>query len=93
MSTSAACRAEPAPARPRCLQGHLAVATRPEGHLADIPRPADPGCTAPTAADILTRARIREDEGVESPFVGHSEMARRMREVDWAGTTLGPPQH
>ncbi len=29
---------------------------------------------------------------MESPFVGHSEMARRMREVDWAGTTLGPPQ-
>ena len=30
-------------------------------------------------------------KGVESPFVGDSEMARRMREVDWAGTPLGPP--
>jgi PAS domain S-box-containing protein len=28
---------------------------------------------------------------VESPFVGDSEMARRMREADWAGTPLGPP--
>ncbi|MBL8927460.1 MAG: SpoIIE family protein phosphatase [Pseudonocardia sp.] len=26
-----------------------------------------------------------------SPFVGDSEMARRMREADWAGTPLGPP--
>ena len=29
---------------------------------------------------------------MESPFVGDSEMARRMREVDWAGTPLGPPR-
>ena len=28
---------------------------------------------------------------MESPFVGDSEMARRMREVEWAGTPLGPP--
>ncbi len=28
---------------------------------------------------------------MESPFVGDSEMARRMREVDWVGTPLGPP--
>ena len=28
---------------------------------------------------------------MESPFVGDSEMARRMREVDWARTSLGPP--
>ena len=41
---------------PRRLEGHLAVTTRLEGHLADTPRPADPGCTAPAAADILTAA-------------------------------------
>ena len=28
---------------------------------------------------------------MESPFVGDSEMARRMREVEWAATPLGPP--
>ena len=28
---------------------------------------------------------------MESPFVGDSEMAQRMREVDWTGTPLGPP--
>ena len=28
---------------------------------------------------------------MESPFVGDSGMARRMGEVDWAGTPLGPP--
>jgi hypothetical protein len=39
---------------------------------------------------MLDRPQTRE-VGVESPFVGDSEMARRMREVDWAGTPLGPP--
>ena len=28
---------------------------------------------------------------MESPFVGDSEMARRTRDVEWAGTPLGPP--
>ncbi len=28
---------------------------------------------------------------MESPFVGDSGMARRMREVAWAATPFGPP--
>ena len=51
----------------------------------------DPGCTADAAPDILAPARTPGGEGVESPFVGDSGTARRMRDVEWAGTPLGAP--
>ena len=41
----------------------------------------------PMTAD--TAARVVE---LERPLVGHSELAQLMREFDWAGTAIGPPQ-
>jgi signal transduction histidine kinase len=36
---------------------------------------------------------MRVRGGLDSIFPGESEMARLMREVDWSGSKLGPPQH